>query len=137
MSPNNVGPFIGPFIGLGWGLMWFVFWAVIIVQARRERARLYDMFEKLLAEGKPAPPELLEVLRRRGGPTSDLRTGLILIAVGVGLAVSGVINYYQYKVNHPTSELFHGPFGLFPIPLLIGVAFLIVGYMRKKDLAGR
>lgn len=122
---------------LAWGLMWFVFWAVIIVQARRERSRLYDMVEKTMADGKPLPPELMELLRRRGGPTSDIRTGLILVAVAAGLALSGVINFLQDRVAHPDAVMFHGPFALFPIPGLIGVAFLIVGYLRKKDMAGR
>ena len=125
----------GAFVPLAWGLMWFGFWTVLVAQGRRERSRLYDVIEKLTSEGKPVPPEIMELLSRRGGgPTNDLRTGLIFLAVSAGLAISGVINYYQYKINHPTSELFHGPFGMFPIPGMIGLAFLAVGYMRKKDL---
>jgi hypothetical protein len=127
----------GVLVPLAWGLMWFLFWALIIFQGRRERSRLYDMVEKTVIEGKPLPPEILELLRRRGGPTSDLRAGLILIAVAAGLALSGLINFAQNRVAHPDAEMFHGAFGLFPIPGLIGVAFLIVGYLRNKDLAGR
>jgi hypothetical protein len=123
---------IAAFAGLGWGLMWVVFILFVVVQSRLERNRIYDMIEKASQEGKTLPPEVFGRLRRR--PRNwmfDLRTGLVLIALGLGLMISGVINFYGY--HGPNSQLFYGPFKLFPIPTLIGVAFVVISFLRRGD----
>jgi hypothetical protein len=125
----------GAFVSLAWGLMWFVFWGLLVFQRGRERARIYAIVEKAAAEGRPVPPEILARLTRGQAAISDLRAGLFWLAVGVGLAIAGVINYFQYKIHHPDSQLFYGPFGLFPIPLLVGVAFLILAWLRRGQQA--
>ena len=40
-----------------------------------------------------------------------------------------VLNYYTYTGPHPM--LFYGPYGFFPIPTAIGLAFLVMAYLRR------
>jgi hypothetical protein len=122
----------GAFVPLAWALLWFIFWGFIVRQRMRERSRILDMVEKASADGRTLPPEVLAGLNRRG-QRSDLRTGLILAAVGIGLALGGVINFMQYSATHPNAQVFYGPYGLFPIPLLVGVAFLIMAWLRRGE----
>ena len=127
--------FIGPFIGLAWGMIWFGFWIVMVLLRRQERLKILDMVDQATREGRTLPPELLNRLTyRRGGPRNPLGAGLILIAVGLGMFTVGVMHFYGDP--GPAARLFWGPFGLFPIPLFIGVAFLLMGWLRKNDDAG-
>ena len=66
---------------------------------------------------------------------SDIRIGVILLAVAAGLVAAGLLNYYDYSQSHPNGELFYGPFKMFPIPALIGVALVIMGLIRRRDEA--
>ena len=117
-----------PFI---WGGVWILFWIGVVFVRSRERLRLYDLIEKALQSGATVPPELWERLgRRRWQAFGDLRAGLFWLAVGIGLAAGGVINFYTYTGPHPM--LFYGPYGFFPIPAAIGVAFLVMAYIRRS-----
>ena len=42
---------------------------------------------------------------------------------------SGIINFKTYLGPHPT--LFYGPYALFPIPLMVGAAFLLLAWFNK------
>ena len=120
------------FFGFFWVLIWLAFVLLFSYFNRRERMHLYDLADKAAAEGRALPPEIFGRLRRRVYTwQSDLRVGIILCAVGIGMAVAGVINYYSYPGPNP--ELFWGPFKMFPVPLLIGVAFLLMGWLRRRD----
>jgi hypothetical protein len=127
----------GVFIGFAWAIICIGAWFLFYSFNRRERMRIYEMIEKASAEGRTLPPEITSRLARRWQGTrtwiSDLRSGLIFLAVGVGLAAGGLINYYDYGRTHPHSDLFHGPFALFPVPALVGVAFLIMAIVRRRD----
>ena len=125
---------MGPIIGLCWGVIWLLFWGVMIFSRRRERMRTLDIIEQAVREGRPVPPELMDnagPFGRRPRPVSDLRVGVILIAIGLGLLAGGLVNFYTYSGPHP--QLFYGPFGMFPIPLFIGLAFLVLNMVRKGD----
>ena len=124
----------GEFIGFAWGLIWLGFWLVYSYYNRRERMHLYDLADKAASEGRTLPPEIFGRLRRRVYTwQSDVRIGVILLAVAAGLAVSGLMAYYDYSAHHQNAELFFGPFKMFPIPGLIGLAFLIMGLLRRRD----
>ena len=127
-------PDIGQFIGLAWGLIWFVFWSVMVYFRRQERLKILDMVDHAIREGRAVPPELLERLTyRRPFASSDLAVGVILIAFSLGMFVVGIIHFYSYDGPHP--RLFYGPFGLFPIPLFVGLAFLVIGRLRLRGRA--
>jgi carbon starvation protein CstA len=128
---SNLYPFIGPLFGLAWGLLWFGFWIVMVLLRRQERLRILDMVDQATREGRTLPPELLDRMTyRRRGPPNYLSVGLILIAVSLGMFTVGIIHSYGEPGPHP--RLFWGPFGLFPMPLFIGLAFLVIGRLRRS-----
>jgi hypothetical protein len=121
---------VGAVISIGWGIIGFGFWALMVHLGRAERMKLYELIEKASAEGRPVPPELLSRLHRdRPGPEGDWRMGVVWLAVGAGLFIAGIINFKTYPGPHP--QLFYGPYALFPIPLLVGVAFLLLAWFNK------
>ena len=127
MEHHAIAPW-APFI---WGGVWIVFWLVIIVLRSRERTRVYGLIEKAMQTGMTIPPELWARVGGRGWTGfSELRSGLIWTAAGVGLFAGGIVNYYTYTGPHPI--LFYGPYGFFPIPLAIGLAFLLMAYIRRE-----
>jgi hypothetical protein len=126
------------FMPLAWGVIWIGFWIWQSVSRRKERERIYDMLQKATDEGRTLPPEVLNRLGWQGGRIGDFRAGIFWLAVGVGLAVAGYINYVQYAAAHNgQGAMFYGPFGLFPIPTLVGVAFLIVAWLRRNETKDR
>ena len=120
----------GALVGLTWGLLWIAFILVMTVVRSRERSRTLDIIDKAIQAGQPVPPELMSRWDRRWrGPGSDLRRGLIFMAIGVGLAIGGWVNFVTYTGPHP--RLFYGVYGLFPVPLLVGVAFLVMAAVKR------
>jgi len=88
------------------------------VNQRMKRARLlHDTLRLMIEKGQPIPPELLQTPDGFRRPRNDLRNGMVLIGIGVGLGA-------WLLAEHDTDW----PMAL--IPLLIGVAFLIA---RKLD----
>jgi Na+/melibiose symporter-like transporter len=122
------------FFGFIWMFIWIGFVLFYSYFNRRERMHLYDLADKAASEGRTLPPEIFGRLRRRVYTwQSDIRIGVILLAVSAGLVAAGLLNYYDYSQGHPNAELFYGPFKMFPIPGLIGVAFVIMGLIRRRD----
>lgn len=93
--------------------------AILIHKARRTQA-IHDTVLKLSEKGLPIPPELF-VDRRPEDPGSALQKGVILIAVGAGLAV------FFLSIQDR-----HAPWGVGAIPFLIGVGYLIVWRLESR-----
>ena len=89
----------------------------------QQKRLLHDTARLALEKGQPLPPELIAELSdaghvnaaHRNQPRNDIRVGLILIAVGVGL-------YLFFGAMSLQSLRFAGA-----IPGLIGVALLLYG----------
>lgn len=89
----------------------------------RENKALHETARLALEKGQPIPPELLDQLNGktelraevRREPTNDLRTGLILVAVGAGI-------YVFFAAMSVQSLRYLGA-----IPGFIGVALLLYG----------
>lgn len=86
--------------------------ATVVYFRHRRNRMLHETLRTMIEKGVPIPPELLHPQEQRKLPKSDIRRGLVWIAVGIGLTV-----FFLVQDNHVW------PIGL--IPLLIGVAFLI------------
>jgi hypothetical protein len=94
---------------------------VSILYYRIRRARLqHQTILSMIEKGLPVPPELISPPRK---PGSDLRTGIILIAAGVGLTVFFAA----------TAGAEGGAWGIGTIPLLIGVGFVIAGKLEARE----
>ena len=91
----------------------------------KTRARAQETIQAALEKGQELTPELLD---RMTGPKpkedSDLRRGLIAIAIGVAFAVLGIIIGEQDAI---------GPLiGVGAFPFLVGVAYLVMWRLGKS-----
>jgi hypothetical protein len=92
----------------------------LILRYRMKRARLlHQTITTMVEKGVPVPAELLNPPRRS---KSDLRNGIVLIAVGVGLAIF-------FAVTTGDS----GAWGIGVIPLLLGIGFIIAWRIERKN----
>lgn len=128
-------------------LMGAIFWifvaAVVLVPLYlryRDRGRLHETLRIAYEKGQPVPPELIESLQsgftpsRPWTPESDLRRGLVLMGVGLGLAGLGYGLWYGLmSVNTIAAYVSGGcTAGAGAIPGLIGVAYLILWATRRN-----
>jgi len=114
LQPEVIGPlFVTP-----------AFFATVLVsivvvlwfRSRSERAR-HEVATALAERGQPVPPELFAAARK---PTSDLRRGMVLVALGVGFALALVI----------AGQASAAGFGL--IPAFTGIGYLVVWRIEAK-----
>lgn len=121
MDPDNWIPLV---------LFFFIFAGVWVVSYYLHVAKIkrFDTIIKLAESGGEVKPEMLAMLGKdesKGGPTSDLRKGLIWIAIGVPICLAFLSQ----------NELVGTSLGLAPI--LIGIAYLVVMKLGYKDLSDR
>lgn len=107
--------------------------AVVLVPAwlkSRERRELQATLRSAIEKGQPLPPEVIETLTRSvkapATSQSDLRTGVIWLAVGIGFGVFGAaVGYYESEAIHPL-------LGMAAIPAVIGVAFIVLSLFNPN-----
>ncbi|MGH7016128.1 MAG: DUF6249 domain-containing protein [Caulobacteraceae bacterium] len=130
----------------------FFIWlgAVIIVPVwlkSRDRARMHETLRTAYEKGQPVPPELIAALQQSSPPWSgagsaptaehDLRRGLVLVAVGLGLcAVGWGLWFGLWNASAIAANITGGVVaGVGAIPGLIGVAYLILWATKRKQSA--
>lgn len=95
---------------------------LVLYFRHRKSIMLHETLRNMVEKGVPIPPEMFQKTERgfmdhaksgRNHPRNDLRTGLILTGMGIGIV------------------LFIGKPGL--IILSLGVAFLVIALLEKKD----
>jgi hypothetical protein len=108
-------------VGIVFSFFAFVIGTFLYLRHRRQRL-LHETLRSMIEKGVSIPPELLAPGERYAAPRtrSDLRSGLVCIAVGIGLLI------FMSDVNG-------GPKHVGWIPILIGVAFLISWFIEKKN----
>jgi hypothetical protein len=103
---------------VGFGLP--VMLVAIILYYKHRKARIaHETIARLVEKGLPVPPELLDPPRRN--VDADLRAGIILVGLGIGLGI------FFREVGAPWSIGF--------VPGLMGVALLIAWKIEgaRKD----
>jgi hypothetical protein len=97
-----------------------------------ERQKMAETLRVAIEKGQPLPSEVIDAMssnvRTHGLPPSpqrDLRTGIILLAVGVGFAVLGAL----ISVDEPDALL--PVLGVAAFPTFIGLAFVALGLLNK------
>ena len=83
--------------------------AMILLYQARKTERLHDLAVRLAEKGQPLPPDFL---LDRQSPQADLRRGLVLLFLGIGLSIC------LWQIDMPWG------FGL--IPLFMGLGYLLV-----------
>jgi hypothetical protein len=97
----------------------------------RDRREMQATLRSAIEKGQPLPPEVIESITRdnvRPPATAarDLRTGVILLAVAIGVAIMG----YGVSFNH--TDAFYVLSGLAAIPGMIGLAFIVLSVFNKN-----
>jgi len=97
-----------------------------------ERSRLYDTARAAVEKGQPLPPEVIKAMaetsvpdRMRRTAFSDLRTGVVLTAIGLGTAIFG---YVGSRYDPDTAMLM----AIAAIPGLIGAALIILSFFNPN-----
>lgn len=110
--------------------------------ASRERDRMHETLRVALEKGQPMPPELLATLQGREpdglvppastGGDGDLRRGIVLVAVGLGLA--GLGWGFDYGLPDEAGPIVGGIVaGAGAIPGMIGVAYLVLWAFSRRS----
>lgn len=109
-------------------LMAFGIVAVVAYYRFRKRREVQETIRIAIEKGQELPTEFLETIsspkKDQPGKDQDLRRGIVLIAVGLGVGLFGVLVGDDDAV---------GPLmGIGSIPLLIGIAFTTLWILRTR-----
>ena len=96
----------------------------------RDRAKLLDTVRTAYDRGQPVPPELIEAMQVRPAPVQstperDLRGGIIWLAVGLGLAIFGVLMSFE------EDDAIFPILGLATIPGMVGLALIALSFVAR------
>ena len=114
--------------------------AIVIVPSylkSRERKEMQATLRSAIEKGQPLPPEVIEALSKdniKPRPTAarDLRVGVILLAVSIGVALFGYA--FNFVGGFEESKAVAPIIGLSAIPGMVGLAFIILSAFNKtKD----
>ena len=107
--------------------------AIVIVPGwlrSRERNEMQNTLRSAIDKGQPMPPEVIDALTKNvkqpSTALSDLRTGVIWIAIGVGIGVFG------FFVSYEADEALRPMIGIGAIPVIIGATFVILSFFNPN-----
>lgn len=107
--------------------------AIVIVPSwlkSRERRELQATLRTAIDKGQPLPAEIIDAMTKnvKIAPTSlsDLRTGVIWLAVGLGIAAFG------YMVGYEEADAFQPLVGIAAIPAIIGLAYIALSFVNPN-----
>jgi len=108
--------------------------AIVVIPAwlkSRERKEMQATLRVAIEKGQPLPPEIIDALGKDNvkAPSTaarDLRIGVILLAVSIGIALFG------YGVSFKQSDALYPIAGMAGIPGMIGLAFIILSFFNKN-----
>lgn len=107
--------------------------AIVLVPAwlkSRERREMQATLRTAIEKGQPLPTEIIDAMTKSvkvpATALSDLRTGIIWLAVGAGVAAFG------FMVGFEEAEAFHPMLGLASIPAIIGVAYIVLSFFNPN-----
>ncbi len=116
----------------------FLMVAALVIVPRwlksRERQEMQQTVRQAIDKGQPLPPELIEAMskdvpaQKVKSARNDLRSGVIWLAVGLGIAAFG------YAVGWEEREAVAPLLGIACIPAFIGLALIALGLVGPKDL---
>jgi hypothetical protein len=97
-----------------------------------ERQKMAETLRVAIEKGQPLPTEVIDAMssnvRSPGLPPSpqrDLRTGIIWLGIGVGLAaMGGAVSFEEADALYPV-------LGIAAFPIFIGLAFVALALLNK------
>lgn len=107
--------------------------AIVVVPAwlkSRERREMQATLRTAIDKGQPLPPEIIDAMTKnvKVAPTSlsDVRTGIIWLAVGLGIAAFG------FMIGYEDSDAFHPMLAIAAIPAIIGLAYIALSFFNPN-----
>ena len=97
----------------------------------RDRREMQATLRSAIEKGQPLPPEVIDSISKENAKppataARDLRTGVILLSVAVGVALFG------YAVSFAETDAYYPIVGIAAIPGMIGLAFIILSFFNKN-----
>ena len=108
--------------------------AIVIVPTwlkSKERKEMQATLRSAIDKGQPLPTEVIDALSKENitppaTAARDLRVGVILLAVSLGIALFG------YMVSFAEMDAFYPIAGSAAVPGMIGLAFIILSFFNKN-----
>ena len=123
---KHLAPFAVPILALFIPIV-----AIVVsgwVRIKRNR-NMHETIRLMTEKGMPVPPELIQAVigdspqqAKNWSPTSQLRSGVINISIGLGLML-------LFQEMHPEENWL---WAIGVIPLMIGVGFLLIWWIESK-----
>ena len=97
----------------------------------REKQAMQDIVRTAIDKGQPMPQDMIDALTREAkarvpSASRDLRVGVILLAVSLGVALFG------YMVSFAEMDAFYPIAGSAAVPGMIGLAFIVLSFFNKN-----
>ena len=104
---------------------------------KRKRYELQaDLYAKALEKGQPIPDGLFVEPQKPQKKRYALNTGIICTAAGIGISLAfWLVSVFAAQLNEIASAVFMSFMSVGIIPILIGIAFLIIHLIEKKKAA--
>ncbi len=108
--------------------------AIVVIPAflkSKERKEMQATLRSAIEKGQPLPPEVINALSKDNikppaTASRDLRVGIILLAVSIGIALMG------YLISFEEMDAFYPISGMAAIPGMIGLAFIVLSFFNKN-----
>ena len=118
-------------------LTFFAMIAALVIVPRYfkslERQKMAETLRVAIEKGQPLPTEIIDAMssnvRTPGLPPSpqrDLRTGIIWLGIGVGLAAMGA------AISFEEADALYPVLGVAAFPIFIGLAFVALALLNKQ-----
>jgi hypothetical protein len=94
-----------------------------------ERQKMAETLKAAIERGQPLPTEVVDAIssgtKAAPSPQRDLRTGIVWLGVGIGLAAMGwLLGYEDPDATLPV-------IGIACFPIFIGVAFVVMSFVNR------
>lgn len=103
----------------------------------REKREMQETLRRAIDKGQDLPAEVIDALtkdvsRNLPSRTKDIRTGIIWLAIGIGLAAFGFITGNSFGNDWDGNHFDTGLLGIAAIPTTIGLAFIALSFFNKN-----
>ncbi|HEY4115445.1 MAG TPA: DUF6249 domain-containing protein [Rhizomicrobium sp.] len=122
-------------------LFWILVFAipiVAIISNAYTRSTRYRALAKLAEQGKPIPPELMALDEHDRGPRNQLRGGIAMVSIGIGIAIffwamTGASGHMHGIIADQNLDWLPA---IGAIPFMIGVGLLISAALERRQATG-